>query len=98
MSDNITAPQHGHDLKELDPYVIEGVKYSPLKMTFLFNHEESLEVRCDSCKWSTTVGDLPEDSGCAQPDVCPECAKNGELGFVRTESPADGTFPSGWNE
>lgn len=94
----ITAPQHEEDLEELDPYVIEGVRYSPLKMTYLMNYEDSLELRCNSCEWTITVGELPEDSGYVQPDVCPECVKNDDLGFVRTESPADGTFPGGWNE
>jgi NAD-dependent SIR2 family protein deacetylase len=66
-------------------------------MTFLSkSHDESLELRCDSCAWTTTVGDLPEDAGYVQPDLCPDCAKAGELGFVRCESPADGTFPAGW--
>jgi hypothetical protein len=97
LSQYTIAPQHGVDLAELDPYIIEGVAYSPLKMTFLSNYDESLELRCDSCEWTTTVGELPEDSGRVQPDMCPDCAKEGQLGFVRCESPADGTFPSGWN-
>jgi hypothetical protein len=90
------APQHERGLEELDPYVIEGVKYSPLKMTFLCNYDKSLEVRCNECTWSTTVGQLPEDSGRVMPDMCPDCVKNDQLGFVRCESPADGTFPSDW--
>lgn len=97
LSEYTIAPQHGLDLAELDPYIIEGVAYSPLKMSHLYNHDESLELRCNSCEWTTTVGELPEDSGRVQPDMCPDCAKKGELGFVRCESPADGTFPSGWN-
>lgn len=93
----VTAPQHEMDLQELDPYIIEGVEYSPLKMTYLCNYDESIELRCDSCDWTTTVGELPKDSGRVQPDLCPDCAKTGELGFVRSASPADGTFPSGWH-
>lgn len=93
----VIAPQHDNDLQELEPYVIEGVKYSPLKMTFLCNYDdESLEARCDSCEWTTTIGELPEDSGYVLPDLCPDCAKRDELGFVRHASPADGTFPVGW--
>jgi len=99
LSEHTIAPQHSMDLAELDPYLIEGVAYSPLKMTFLSSsYDESLELRCDSCEWTTTVGGLPQDSGYVQPDMCPDCAKEGELGFVRHESPADGTFPSGWND
>lgn len=91
------APQHGTDLSELAPYIIDGVAYSPLKMTFLSsNYDESLELRCNSCEWTTTVGKLPEDGGYVQPDMCPDCAKEDKLGFVRCESPADGTFPSEW--
>jgi len=98
LSEYTIAPQHGTNLAELEPYIIEGVAYSPLKMTFLSSsYDESLELRCDSCEWTTTVGDLPQDSGYVQPDVCPDCAKVGELGFVRCQSPADGTFPSGWH-
>jgi hypothetical protein len=97
LSEYTIAPQHGTNLAELEPYIIEGVAYSPLKMTFLSSsYDESLELRCDSCEWTTTVGDLPQDLGYVQPDVCPDCAKVGELGFVRCQSPADGTFPSGW--
>jgi hypothetical protein len=99
LSEYTIAPQHGTDLSELDPYIIEGVAYSPLKMTFKSSsHDESLELRCDSCEWTTTVGELPQDSGYVQPDMCPDCAKEDELGFVRCQSPADGTFPSGWND
>ncbi len=99
MKAETIAPQHKNDLTEVEAYIIEGVKYSPLKMTYLStNRDESLEVRCDSCDWETTVGDLPEDCGYVQPDVCPNCAKRNELGFVRSASPADGTFPSGWNK
>lgn len=98
MTDTVIAPQHEHDLTELEPYIIEGVGYSPLKMTYKSSsHDESLELRCDSCEWTTTVGELPKDTGYVQPDMCPDCAKNNELGFVRCESPADGTFPAGWN-
>jgi len=93
------APQHENDLEELEPYVIEGVKYSPLKMTYKSkSHNESLELRCDSCEWTTTIGKLPNDKGYVQPDMCPDCAKRGALGFVRCESPDDGTFPKGWSE
>jgi hypothetical protein len=97
LSEYTIAPQHAHDLAELDPYIIEGVAYSPLKMSFLSrSYDESLELRCDSCSWTTTVGDLPQDTGYVQPDLCPGCAKDGALGFVRCESPADGAFPSRW--
>ena len=97
LSEYTIAPQHAMDLSELDPYIIEGGAYSPLKMTFMSSsHDESLELRCDSCEWTTTAGELPQDSGYVQPDMCPDCAKNGDLGFVRCESPVDGMFPSGW--
>jgi hypothetical protein len=99
LSEYTIAPQHSTDLAQLDPYIIEGVAYSPLKMTFLSSsYDEGLELRCDSCEWTTTVGDLPQDSGYIQPDMCPDCAKKGELGFVRCQSPADGTFPSRWRD
>jgi len=98
LSEYTVAPQHGTDLAELDPYIIEEVAYSPLKMVFKSSsHDEALELRCDSCEWTTTVGELPQDSGYVQPDMCPDCAKEGELGFVRCESPAEKTFPSVWN-
>lgn len=97
LSEYTIAPQHAMDLTELEPYIIEGVAYSPLKMIYLCNYDESLELRCESCEWTAVVGDLPEDSGRVQPDMCPDCAKAGELGFVRCESPADATSPSRWN-
>lgn len=98
LSEYTIAPQHASDLSELDPHIIEGVAYSPLKVTFKSSsHDEDLELRCDSCEWTTTVGDLPKETGYVQPDLCPDCAKQGKLGFVRCQSPADGTFPSGWN-
>ena len=87
LSEYTIAPQHAMDLAELDPYVIEGVAYSPLKMTFLCNYNGDRRVYCKSCDWETTVGELPEDSGRVQPDMCPDCAKNDELGFVRHEPP-----------
>lgn len=93
---SVIAPQHEHDLTELEPYIIEGVQYSPLKMTYLCNYSGDEEVRCDSCDWTTVVSELPEDSGHVLPDLCPDCAKNDTLGFVRCASPVDGTFPSGW--
>jgi hypothetical protein len=98
MTDTIIAPQHDTDLQELEPYIIEDVAYSPLKMTYKSSsHDESLELRCDSCDWTSTVGELPKKgSSYVQPDMCPDCAKSNELGFVRCESPADGTFPKGW--
>ena len=90
----IPAPQHDMDVEELEPYIIEGVGYSPLKMTYLSSsHDEDLIVYCKSCEWETTVGELPEDSGYVQPDMCPDCAKRDELGFVRSQSPADGSMP-----
>lgn len=93
------APQHDKDLESLgQAYLIDGVAYSPLKVSYLHNYEESLELRCDSCEWTTTVSELPEDSGHVQPDMCPACAKNDQLGFVRCASPADESFPSGWSE
>lgn len=101
LDEYVIAPQHGHDLVVLDPYIIEGVAYSPNKMTYKCNYDEGdldLELRCDSCDWTTTLGELPEDAGRVQPDLCPDCAKRSELGFVRCESPADGTFPSGWSK
>jgi len=86
-------------LAELDPHIIEGVAYSPLKVSFkLGDYDESLELRCDSCRWTTTVGDLPQETGYVCPDLCPDCAKQGDLGFVRCQSPADGSFPSGWTD
>ena len=99
MDSLIYAPQHKPDIDSIgEAYIFEGVAYSPLKMTFKSSsHSESLELRCNSCEWIATVGDLPEDSGYVQPDMCPECAKNDELGFVRCESPADHTFPKGWS-
>ena len=96
LSEYTIAPQHASDLAELEPYIIEEVAYSPLKVSFLCNYDDTIELRCNECTWTATVGDLPEDSGRVQPDLCPDCAKDGELGFVRHESPADGTFPSGW--
>lgn len=96
MTEPIIAPQHEPDLEVLEPYVIEGVAYSPLKMTYLVNYDDDLELRCNECDWTTTVGELPTDSGVVQPDMCPDCAKAGELGFVQCESPADGSFPSRW--
>jgi len=95
----VTAPQHELDLEELEPYVIEEVAYSPLKVTFLSSgYEDDIAVVCGSCDWETTVGDLPEDAGGAvQPDMCPACAKRNEIGHVRHESPADRTLPAGWS-
>lgn len=85
----IIAPQHELDLETLEPYVIEGVAYSPNKMTYLINADEDRRVYCKSCEWDTTVGELPDDAGRVQPDLCPRCAKAGNLGFVRTEPPAN---------
>lgn len=88
MSDLIYAPQHEPTITELgEAYIIEGVAYSPLKMTFKINAREDRRVYCKSCEWETNVGELPKDSGRVQPDMCPDCAKNGELGFVRCEAP-----------
>ena len=81
------APQHGHDLEEVKPYIIEGVAYSPLKMTYLHNYDDDRRVFCESCGWETTVGDLPEDNGRVRPDLCPDCTKKGKMGFVRTADP-----------
>jgi len=98
LGDYTIAPQHGNDLAELEPYIIEGVAYSPQKMTFACGYDDEIAAYCNECDWSTTIGKLPEDSGTVVPDKCPDCAKDGELGFVRTESPADGTLPSGWSK
>jgi len=85
MSDLIYAPQHERNISELgQAYIIEGVAYDPLKMSFLCNYDDDVRVFCKSCEWETTVKELPEDSGRVQPDMCPECAKNDELGFVRS--------------
>lgn len=97
LSDYTIAPQHATDLATLEPYIIEGVAYSPLKTTSLHNYDTSLKVRCNSCEWETTVGQLPEDAGRIQPDMCPDCAKRGEIGHLKTQSPADGSFPSDWS-
>lgn len=93
----VTAPTHDKHLEEVEPYIIEDVAYSPLKVSYLMNYDDDIEVHCDSCSWQTTVGQLPEDSGTIQPDICPSCAKRDELGFVRSESPADKTLPRDWN-
>ena len=99
LSEYTIAPQHGTSLVNNDPYIIEGVAYSPLKMRYLSSsYDESLKLRCDSCEWTTTLGKLPNDMGYVQPDMCPNCAKRDELGFVRCESPADGTFPKDWSK
>lgn len=86
MSDGIIhAPQHKRQIDEIgEAYIIEGVTYSPLKPTFLCGYDTDTRVHCDSCQWQTTVGELPKDSGRVQPDMCPDCAKRGELGFVRS--------------
>lgn len=81
----VIAPGHEPDLDVLDPYVIEGVAYSPLKMTFLHNYDPESPVWCKSCDWERSAGDLPEDAGRVQPDCCPACAKRGELGWVRSQ-------------
>jgi len=97
LAEYTIAPQHSTDLAEVDPYIFQGVAYSPLKCAFLSpGRDEGLFVVCDSCEWYCTVGDLPEDTGYVQPDLCPACAERGELGFIRSQSPADGTLPSGW--
>ena len=83
----IVAPQHEIDLERLEPYVIEGVEYSPLKMTFCCGYDDDVRVYCKSCEWETVLGDLPQDAGYVVPDLCPDCAKNNELGFVRHDSP-----------
>jgi len=97
LEDYTIAPQHSTDLAECDPYIIEGVAYSPLKVRSLHNYATDLKLCCDTCEWTTTVGELPEDSGRVQPDMCPDCAKEGQIGFVRCQSPADKTLPSGWS-
>jgi hypothetical protein len=98
LSEYTIAPQHALDLKEVDPYIIEGVAYSPLKVTHKSSsHDESLIVCCNNCEWQTTIGQLPKDGMYVQPDMCPDCAKKQELGFVRCQSPADRTLPSGWS-
>jgi len=86
MDTLIYAPQHKRQIDELgEAHIIEGVAYSPLKCSYLSHYDESAPVYCKSCDWETTVEELPEDSGRVQPDMCPECAKNDELGFVRSQ-------------
>lgn len=87
----ITAPQHQPDLDSLDDdgVVIEGVRYSPLKIIHLSSgYDDATPVFCEVCDWTTTVGDLPtsDHGGTIQPDVCPDCAKDGDLGFVRKKT------------
>jgi hypothetical protein len=83
----IVAPQHEIDLERLEPYVIEGVEYSPLKIIFYCGYDDGVRVYCKSCEWETVLGDLPQDSGYVVPDLCPDCAKNDELGFVAHDPP-----------
>lgn len=108
LSKCVIAPHHANDLSEVEPIILEGVAYSPLKCAYKSSsHDESLEVRCNECEWTTTVGDLPrgtgfddeetETSSYVQPNMCPACAKRGDIGFLRCQSPADGTFPVGWH-
>ena len=88
MTDNETAvyaPQHRRTIIELgEAYVIEDVLYSAIKCTYLCNYDDSVRVYCETCDWETTVGELPEDSGTVQPDMCPACVKRGEIGWVRS--------------
>lgn len=87
----IIAPQHHLDLAELQPYIIEGVAYSPLKMTYLCGPDRGSDiVYCRSCDWERRASTLPYDSGYVQPDMCPACASRGELGHVR-KKPASPT-------
>jgi len=86
MSEYTIAPQHKRNIDELgQAYIIEDVAYDPLQVSFLCNYDDKAPVYCKSCEWETTVGELPEDSGTVQPDMCPDCAKDGKLGFVRSE-------------
>ena len=85
MKSLVVAPQHSNTIASLgEAFVIEGVAYSPLKMTFMHNCSGDRKVYCESCEWHTTAADLPERSGVVKPDMCPECAKSGEIGFVRS--------------
>ena len=85
MSELTIAPQHERNITELgQAYVVEGVAYDPLQMTSLHNYDADSRVYCKSCEWETTVSELPEDSGHIQPDMCPDCAKKDDLGFVRS--------------
>lgn len=90
QSPQITAPYHDQDLEDTDPYVIEEVAYSPLKVRFLCNYDGDVVVFCKRCDWETAVETLPEDNGRVQPDMCPDCAKDGEIGFVRNDHEPSG--------
>lgn len=83
------APQHGPDLSNITGYKIEGVLYSPLKVTSLHNYDDKHRIYCRDCDWETTVGELPKDAGRVMPDMCPDCAKDNELSFV-DKDPVEG--------
>jgi len=93
--DKITvAPQQKRNIEELgQAYILEGVAYDPIKITSLHNYNKQSRVYCKSCDWETTVGELPEDNGRIQPDMCPDCVKKGEMGFIRStpKSPKEAT-------
>ena len=85
MNELIIAPQQKRNIEELgQAYILEGVAYDPIKVTSLHNYDEESRVYCKTCEWETTVGELPEDSGRIQPDMCPDCIKREEIGFIRS--------------
>jgi len=100
LAEYTIAPNHAADLADVEPITLEGVAYAPTKCTFLSSsQDEDLLVVCGECDWQTEVGNLPQEDvsvGYEQPDMCPDCAKQGEIGHVRCQSPADGSLPAGW--
>ena len=87
MTDYVTPPgTEAGVFDELDPHIFEGVAYYPLRLHFLSpSHSEDYPVVCLDCDWERTVGDLPRDGQAyVQPPYCPDCAKQGDLGRVRT--------------
>lgn len=86
LSEYVIAPQHSMDLAVLDPHVIEGVAYSPNKCCYLINYPDDAVVYCKTCDWESSVSKLPYESGAVQPDMCPDCAKDGQIGHVRSKT------------
>ena len=88
MSSLLIAPQHERNISEHGvAYVIESVAYDSMKVTHLCNYHPDSRVYCKNCEWETTVSELPHpdtDNSVVQPDMCPDCVKRGELGFVRS--------------